>query len=170
MHRAATPSAIIRGTRFITSDAGHWPAEAERVAGIGATEKATGAGLWNPQCRSGGTNRRIPGLNLIPCWRLARISCAQAGFAPSLVLRKCRSNSSFSRCVCLVRQSNRAEANGMFTPPISRYSISLSASAKETPPARNIKSTTTSSATRTTMNSRKSSSVNSRAALSGSTY
>jgi hypothetical protein len=28
-----------------SSDAGHWPAEAERAAGIGATEKATGAGL-----------------------------------------------------------------------------------------------------------------------------
>jgi hypothetical protein len=31
--------------RRITGDAGHWPAEAEMAAGIGATEKATGAGL-----------------------------------------------------------------------------------------------------------------------------
>ena len=29
----------------LKSDAGHWPAEAERAAGIGATEKAKGAGL-----------------------------------------------------------------------------------------------------------------------------
>ena len=29
----------------LKSDAGHWPAEAERAAEIGAAEKATGAGL-----------------------------------------------------------------------------------------------------------------------------
>jgi hypothetical protein len=29
----------------LKSDAGHWPAEAERAAGIGAAEEATGAGL-----------------------------------------------------------------------------------------------------------------------------
>jgi hypothetical protein len=29
----------------LKSDAGHWPAEAERAAGTGAAEKATGAGL-----------------------------------------------------------------------------------------------------------------------------
>ena len=36
--------AVGDGRRF-PSDAGHWPAEAERAAGIGAAEKATGAGL-----------------------------------------------------------------------------------------------------------------------------
>jgi hypothetical protein len=29
----------------LQSDAGHWPAEAERAAGTGATEEATGAAL-----------------------------------------------------------------------------------------------------------------------------
>ena len=29
----------------LQSDAGHWPAEAERAAGTGAAEEATGAGL-----------------------------------------------------------------------------------------------------------------------------
>jgi hypothetical protein len=29
----------------LQSDAGHWPVEAERAAGTGAAEKATGAGL-----------------------------------------------------------------------------------------------------------------------------
>jgi hypothetical protein len=29
---------------WLQSDAGHWPAEAERAAGMGAAEEATGAG------------------------------------------------------------------------------------------------------------------------------
>jgi hypothetical protein len=32
----------------LQNDAGHWPAEAERAAGTGAAEEATGAGLRKP--------------------------------------------------------------------------------------------------------------------------
>jgi len=42
---AALGERAVGDGRRITSDAGHWPAEAERAAGIGATETATGAGL-----------------------------------------------------------------------------------------------------------------------------
>jgi len=42
---AAMGERAVGDGRRIPSDAGHWPAEAERAAGIGAAEKATGAGL-----------------------------------------------------------------------------------------------------------------------------
>jgi len=46
----------------LKSDASHPSAGAEGVAGIGATEKATGAGLCKPQQRGGGINVIIPRL------------------------------------------------------------------------------------------------------------
>src|ERR1035441_3925915 len=42
---AALGERAVGDGRRITSDAGHWPAEAERAAGTGAAEEATGAGL-----------------------------------------------------------------------------------------------------------------------------
>ena len=42
---AALGERAVGDGRRITGDAGHWPAEAERAAEIGAAEKATRAGL-----------------------------------------------------------------------------------------------------------------------------
>ena len=42
---AALGERAVGDGRRITSDAGHWPAEAERAAGTGAAEEATGPGL-----------------------------------------------------------------------------------------------------------------------------
>jgi hypothetical protein len=42
---AAMGERAVGDGRRITGDASHWPAEAERAAGTGAAEKATGAGL-----------------------------------------------------------------------------------------------------------------------------
>ena len=42
---AALGERVVGDGQRITGEAGHWPAEAERAAGIGAAEKATRAGL-----------------------------------------------------------------------------------------------------------------------------
>src|ERR1035437_439942 len=82
--------------------------------------------------------------------------------------RNVRSSASFSRWVCLVRQSSCGLANGIVTPLMVANSICLLASAYSIPQEHFIKSTTYSSPTRTTMNCSRSSGATSRIAPSGS--